>query len=126
MLTGREMARSLRIRADYLHGREMSDTADLCVDAAVEIERLLDVIRTRDKHIDELQGQLIPIYDHWNEFGPEHGFGELMDRLQDPHPQKPPLGTKDRVRWERQNGTQSDWETAERAFNARIAEEYEP
>ena len=21
---------------------------------------------------------------HWNEFGPEHGFGELMDKLQQP------------------------------------------
>ncbi len=23
--------------------------------------------------------------DHWNEFGPEDGFGELMDRLQGEH-----------------------------------------
>lgn len=26
------------------------------------------------------------IFAHWNEFGPEHGFGELMDRAQEHHP----------------------------------------
>ena len=27
---------------------------------------------------------LRPVIAHWNEFGPEHGFGELMDKLQQP------------------------------------------
>ena len=34
MLTGSDMAQSLRNRTDYLHNREMSDTADLCAAGA--------------------------------------------------------------------------------------------
>jgi mevalonate kinase len=52
------MAQALRNRVDYLHNREMGDTANLCADAAREIDRLVNVIRSRDKHIAELQSQL--------------------------------------------------------------------
>lgn len=58
MLQGREMAQSLRNRARYLQERNMGDSASLCADAAEEIDRLLAVIRTRDKHITELQGEI--------------------------------------------------------------------
>ena len=58
MLQGSDMATALRNRIDYLNNREMSDTANLCADAAREIDRLVSVIRSRDRHITELQSQL--------------------------------------------------------------------
>jgi len=59
MLQGREMAGALRNAGDYLDGKLFPDSADRCRAGAAEIVRLLDVIRSRDKHIEELQTQII-------------------------------------------------------------------
>jgi hypothetical protein len=59
MLQGREMSEALRNAASYLDSKLFPDSADRCRAGAAEINRLLDVIRTRDKHIEELQAQLM-------------------------------------------------------------------
>jgi hypothetical protein len=56
---GREMAGALHAGADYLDGQLFRDSAERCRAGAAEINRLLDVIRTRDKHIADLQTQLM-------------------------------------------------------------------
>ena len=59
MLQGHKMAQALRSAANHLEAHERPDSADRCRAGADEIDRLLDVIRTRDKAISELQTQLL-------------------------------------------------------------------
>jgi hypothetical protein len=41
-----------------------------------------------NSHLTDSDGSQVPeaklraLFAHWNEFGPEHGFGELIDRMQ--------------------------------------------
>lgn len=58
MLTGHDMARALRTGAAFLDEKQLPDSADRCRAGADEIERLINVIRTRDKHIRELQSEI--------------------------------------------------------------------
>lgn len=65
----------LRELGEFLAGR-------LDEDQWPTAERYLLAIATQPAEHPKLRA----IFAHWNEFGPEHGFGELMDRLQTPQP----------------------------------------
>lgn len=58
MLTGFDMANALEHCAKHLESNAQPDSADRCRAGAEEIKRLLHVIRTRDRHIAELQAEI--------------------------------------------------------------------
>lgn len=58
MLTGFDMANALEHCAKHLDATGQPDSADRCRAGAEEIKRLLHVIRTRDRHIAELQAEI--------------------------------------------------------------------
>lgn len=73
MMFGRNLARRMIERAEssssavedgdggVYHGRLRGDAAILMYEGSKEIERLCDVIRTRDKAIEQLQAQLFAV-----------------------------------------------------------------
>ena len=68
-----EQLRSVRIMVNRGHG-DVSDEPDpICEEAAASIDAIAAQVET-------LAARLKSVIAHWDEFGPEHDFGETIDR----------------------------------------------